>query len=330
MTILEAPNSDVPPPNTPTPTLTDSVSKDEAASTLTNDFGPIIKPLTALQASVFSAVETMQPAQHIQASAVVLSCPHAGRIYPAEFIAASIANITSLRSLEDFGVDQLVSGVLKYGVTCVTNKITRAYIDVNRPIDALDHLMMSRPPKNKSLKTSRQVQAGYGLLPRLTAAREVIHRKLLAHKEVESRIQLVYQPYHFALQVALGNAQKAFDRSLLVDCHSMPPTDQQDRPLADIILGDLHHNTLDKKIGEKLAATITKAGFSVAWNTPYAGGHITKNYGDANTKQQSVQIEINRRLYMPRKYILDTAGVKRVTELLNNIFSVLSDITYTS
>ena len=37
---------------------------------------------------------------------MVLSCPHAGRIYPAEFIAASIADITDLRGLEDFGVDQ--------------------------------------------------------------------------------------------------------------------------------------------------------------------------------------------------------------------------------
>ncbi|MDC1383883.1 N-formylglutamate amidohydrolase [Candidatus Puniceispirillum sp.] len=327
MNINEVSSSGSPSPDKPATSLTDKVSEDDAASTSSNDLGPIIKTLGALQPSVFSTVETSQPSKHIQTSAVVLSCPHAGRIYPAEFIAASIADIKGLRSLEDFGVDQLISGALEFGVTCVTNKIARAYIDVNRPVDALDYLMLNKPPKSKSSKLSRQVRAGYGLLPRLTAAREVIHRQLLSDEEVESRIQLVHQPYHFALKSALGNACKVFDRSFLVDCHSMPPTDQQDRPLADIILGDLHHNTLDRKIGQKLAAIITKSGFSIGWNTPYAGGHITKNYGVVNTRQQSLQIEINRRLYMSRKYVLDPAGAKRVAGLLNNIFSILTDIT---
>ena len=327
MNIFEVQNSGSPFPDKPATTLTDTVSEDLAESTTSNDLGPIIKTLGALQPNVFSAVDTLQPPKHIQTSAVVLSCPHAGRIYPAEFIAASIADISSLRSLEDFGVDQLISGALEFGVTCVTNKITRAYIDVNRPVDSLDHLMLAKPHKSKCSKLSRQVQAGYGLLPRLTAAREIIHRHLLPYEEVESRIRLVHQPYHFALQTALDNACRAFDRSLLVDCHSMPPTDQQDRPLADIILGDLHHNTLDRKIGQKLAALITKSGFSIGWNTPYAGGHITKNYGAVNTRQQSLQIEINRRLYMSRKYVLDPAGAKRVARLLNKIFLILSDIT---
>ena len=327
MTIFEVPNSILASQDKPKPPSTDIVVEDDATSLLSNDFGPIIQPLSALQPGVFNAVETLQPPKNMKSSAVVLSCPHAGRVYPAEFIAASIADITNLRSLEDFGVDQLINGVLKYGIACVTNKITRAYIDVNRPIDAIDHIMFNNPPKNKNCKLSRQVQAGYGLLPRLTATRDVIHRQLLPHEEVENRIKLVHQPYHYALQTALSNARKAFDRSLLVDCHSMPPTDQQNKPLADIILGDLHHNTLDQKIGQKLTETITKSGFSVAWNIPYAGGHITKHYGGANTKQQSVQIEINRRLYMPRKYVLDPAGVKNVSSLLNKIFMILSDIT---
>ena len=181
---------------------------------------------------------------------VVASCPHAGRIYPAEFIAASIADITDLRGLEDFGVDQLISGALNQGIPCVTNKVTRAYIDVNRPVDALDHLMLSSPPASNNVKPSRHVRAGYGLLPRLTAAREVIHRQLLPHDEVESRIALVHQPYHSAVQAALNSAFSKFGRAILIDCHSMPSHDQQNRPLADIILGDLHHSTFDQKIGK--------------------------------------------------------------------------------
>ncbi len=290
------------------------------------NFGPIILPLASLQPSAFSAVETLHPTDYPGQSSVILSCPHAGRIYPAEFIAASIADIADLRGLEDFGVDQLISGALSCGIPCVMNKVTRAYIDVNRPVDALDHLMLSSPPAGENVKPSRHVRAGYGLLPRLTAAREVIHRQLLPHDEVESRIALVHQPYHSAVQAALSNAYGKFGRAILIDCHSMPSHDQQNRPLADIILGDLHHTTFDQKIGKMLTRLIENTGFSVAWNSPYAGGYITKNYGCAKSNQQSIQIEINRRLYMNRKYELNEEGVKRVSSLITKLCAALSDI----
>ena len=303
----------------------------KSADTNTNSasFGPIILPLTSLQPATFSAVETLHPPDHAGASSVVLSCPHAGRVYPAEFIAASIADITDLRGLEDFGVDQLIGGALNHGIPCVTNKVTRAYIDVNRPVDALDHLMLCSPPASNHVKPSRHVRAGYGLLPRLTAAREVIHRQLLPHDEVESRIALVHQPYHSAVQAALSDAYSKFGRAILIDCHSMPSHDQQNRPLADIILGDLHHTTFDRKIGKMLTSLIEDSGFSVAWNSPYAGGYITKNYGRANSNQQSIQIEINRRLYMSRKYELNDEGVKLVSSLIAKLCAALSNIPAT-
>ena len=289
-------------------------------------FGPVILPLSALQPPIFSTVETLRLSNQPPMSAVVLSCPHAGRIYPAEFITASIADITDLRGLEDFGVDQIVGDAIDHGVPCVTNKISRAYIDVNRPIDALDHLMLSSPPASSDATPSRHVRAGYGLLPRLTAAREVIHRQLLPYDEVEQRIALVHQPYHSALRSALDTAQTDSGHAILIDCHSMPSHDQQNKPLADIILGDLHHSTLDKKIVKMLSSLIENAGFSIAWNCPYAGGFITKNYGCANSNQQSIQIEINRRLYMNRKYELDNSGVTRVSGLIAKICAALSDM----
>ena len=326
----------------PAPSLTDSLSESTPAEFLPQsvgmpsdtdtpppaaNFGPIILPLMSLQPATFNAVETLYSPDHAVSSSVVLSCPHAGRIYPTEFIAASIADITDLRGLEDFGVDQLIGGALGHGIPCVTNKVSRAYIDVNRPVDALDHLMLISPPTSQSVKPSRHVRAGYGLLPRLTAGREVIHRQLLPHNEVESRIALVHQPYHHAVQAALSNACSKFGRAILIDCHSMPSHDQQNRPLADIILGDLHHSTFDQEIGKMLTTLIEDKGFSVAWNTPYAGGYITKNYGRARSNQQSIQIEINRRLYMKGKYQLNDSGVKRVSSLITKLCAALSDIS---
>ena len=83
---------------------------------------------------------------------------------------------------------------------------------------------------------------------------------------------------------------------------------------------------LDQKIGKMLTRLIENFGFSVAWNSPYAGGYITKNYGRANSKQQSIQIEINRRLYMSGKYELNEEGVRRVSSLITKLCGALSDI----
>ena len=78
-----------------------------------------------------------------------------------------------------------------------------------------------------------------------------------------------------------------------------------------------------------LTSIIESTGFSFAWNSPYAGGYITKNYGRANSNQQSIQIEINRRLYMSRKYELNDGGVKRVSSLIAKLCAALSDIPAT-
>lgn len=299
------------------------------------DLTPQILPLAVLGAPPFMPVETILPPPSSTPSAVVLSSPHAGRIYPAEFITASIADITALRGLEDFGVDCLIGGVREAGITCISNRITRAYIDVNRPVDALDHSMFNRAPSDNAKRDndkpnggtlSRHVRAGYGLLPRLTAGREVIYRQLLPVDEIDQRIALVHTPYHQAVEAALTAANDRFGRYLLIDCHSMPSHDQHEKPLADIVLGDLHQSTLDRAIAKVLAAEIIAAGFSIAWNHPYAGGYITKHYGRAATRQQSVQIEINRRLYMTRKYTLDPAGAARVAALLSRLGTVLSDL----
>ena len=68
-----------------------------------------------------------------------------------------------MRGLEDFGVDHLIAGLAAHGITTVINKIARAYIDVNRPIGAVDATMFDTPVEAD--KPSRHVTAGYGLIP---------------------------------------------------------------------------------------------------------------------------------------------------------------------
>ena len=257
-------------------------------------------------------------------SAVIVSCPHAGRHYPEELVAAGSLGLEALRDLEDFAVDALLDDLRHTTIGGICNHIARAYVDVNRPDDALDQAMFDEPVT--AAKQTRKVIAGYGLLPRLTSARAPIHDRQLPVDVVNRRIQRAYRPYHDNLQELLSNAAVIHGHYLLVDCHSMPATDQYNRQLPDIILGDCHGRTLAPSIGKQISDFIQSKNFTFGWNTPYAGGYITSHYGKAAGPGQSVQIEINRSLYMRRPYQIDASGAARVTALLASLFQFLDSI----
>ena len=251
---------------------------------------------------------------------VLASCPHAGRSYPAAMMRLTGQPISGLRGLEDFGVDCLLGALPATGICLLVNRLSRAYLDVNRNSAALDPSMFVDstatltpfPDKRtrqsdgvaKALaaiaqaKPDSHVRAGYGLLPRLTATRQPIYGERLAFEEAQRRINLIHTPYHATLADLLQTAHRRFGQALLVDFHSMPAYDRQNTRLPDIVLGDGGGTTINKDTGAAIAKHLSAAGLTVGWNHPYAGGHITRHYGDARGTQQSLQIEINRDLYM--------------------------------
>ena len=254
-------------------------------------------------------------------SAVIVSCPHAGRYYPEDLVTAGSIGIEALRDLEDFAVDALLDDLRHTNIGGICSQIARAYIDVNRPEDALDQSMFDEPVT--AAKQSHKVLAGYGLLPRVTSARTPIHDRLLSADAAKQRIEFAYRPYHDKLRELLGNAIKSHGHYLLVDCHSMPATDQYNRHLPDIVLGDCHGRTLEPDIGKQIDNFIRSKDFSIGWNAPYSGGYITSHYGKANSPGQSLQIEINRSLYTHNPHQIDADGAARVAQLLTSLFGFL-------
>ena len=266
--------------------------------------------------------------------ALVLSCPHAGRLYPADFVATSALALAALQDLEDYAVDWLIEGMIGHNITAITNHVGRAFLDVNRPADALDKIMFANDID--AAAPSRQVKAGYGLLPRLNAARMPIHNMPLPVDEARQRLEMVHAPYHRMLGETLDAALAHHGHYLLLDIHSMPQTDRLGKPLADFVLGDCHGTTIAPETAARISDFIADHGFSVAWNKPYAGGHITRSYGRINSPRQSVQIEINRALYMTTSPMpaspshnhmtLKAEGAARVAHMLGALGAMLADM----
>ena len=304
----------------------------EAASYRPDDAG-----FAAVTRRDAGSTQTETETPHSYTRALVISCPHAGRLYPAEFVATSALDLAALRDLEDYAVDWLIEGMMAHNITAITNHVGRAFLDVNRPADALDKIMFADTADTLNAATpSRQVKAGYGLLPRLNAARMPIHNSALSIDDARRRLALVHEPYHRMLAETLEMALAHHGHYLLLDIHSMPQTDQLGRPLADFVLGDCLGTTIDPKLGSQISEFIAESGFSVAWNKPYAGGHITREYGRINSPRQSVQIEINRALYMTSTPVsgnpaqshmtLEADGAARVAHMLGALGAMLADM----
>jgi len=272
---------------------------------------------------------------------VVASCPHAGRTYPAAMMRLTGQPVAGLRGLEDFGVDCLLGGLPATGICLLVNRLSRAYLDVNRNSTALDPSMFAdntapmKPVPDKrtgqhdgvskalaaiaDARPDSHVRAGYGLLPRLTATRQPIYRDRLPAEEAQHRINVIHTPYHAALDGLLQTAHGRFGQALLVDFHSMPAYDRQNTRLPDIVLGDGGGTTISKDTGTAIAKHLSATGLTVGWNHPYAGGHITRHYGDARGTRQALQIEINRDLYMDGPTRLNIDKSIKLAEIIGSL-----------
>ena len=145
--------------------------------------------------------------------------------------------------------------------------------------------------------------------------------------EIAARTEFVHRPYHEALARLLEAAACRHGRSLLVDMHSMPAFDRLNNKLPDIICGDGYGATLDRETATALTGFLQDCGLSVSWNHPYAGGFITRSNGDARGTRRSVQIEINRALYMDELRIEKNDGFGRVEAQMTDLIAALAQLT---
>ena len=233
----------------------------------------------------------------------VFSSPHSGRCYPDAFVQGSNLDPVMLRRSEDCFVEELFGGVVALGAPLLQARFPRAYLDANREPYELDPTMFTEPLPPHVNTRSLRVAGGLGTIARVVADSAEIYREPLAYAVAEQRIRHLYMPFHEALRALLEQTLKSFGCAVLIDCHSMPsvggPADDDngfDRP--DIVLGDRYGTSCAAAVTAEAERVLTRLGYSVVRNNPYAGGFNTEHYGRPAQGLHALQIEINRGLYM--------------------------------
>jgi N-formylglutamate amidohydrolase len=254
-------------------------------------------PDPRLAALIAEPCRVLRP--RVPAAPFVFASPHSGRSYPQAFLAESQLSPRALRRSEDAFVEELFAPAMERGAPLLMALFPRVFVDANRAPCELDPAMFDGPLAPPVEPASARVQAGLGVIPRVVREGVEVYRGKLKPAEAEARLEAFHRPYHAALEALVAETRARFGSAIVVDCHSMPSAAN----VCDIVLGDRHGSTASPGLVRHAELAFAAEGFSVARNTPYAGGYTTLLYGRPQAGIQALQIEVNRALYLDEERV---------------------------
>jgi N-formylglutamate amidohydrolase len=232
---------------------------------------------------------------------LVFDSPHSGVVYPGDFDYVCPLNV--LRSAEDTYVDELYGAAPEHGATLIGAHFPRSYIDANRGLADIDQGLFETPwpgPVNPGQKT----KLGMGLVRRLAVPDQPVYGRKLSVAEVEARIARYYEPYHAELAGVADRLHDRFGAVWHIDCHSMKSvsnamaSEGAGVARADFVLGDRDGTTCDGAFTKFVFQYLNGRGYQVKVNDPYKGVELVRRHGRPRENRHSLQIEVNRKLYM--------------------------------
>ena len=258
---------------------------------------------------------------------LVLDSPHSGTSYPEDFAPALPRE--TLRHAEDSYVDELYAGAPRHGATLIAARFPRSYIDPNRSILDIDAALLDAPWPGPAA-ASRKTQLGVGLIWRLLDTGAPIYARKLSVEEVMRRIANYHQPYQKAVKDALDAAHAHFGAVWHINCHSMPAysgaisEEGPGKPRADFVLGDRDGTTCAPEFTAFVAQHLRARGYDVKVNDPYKGVELVRAFSDPSRGRHSLQIEVNRRLYMDERTREKAPGFARLQADLDALVGAVS------
>src|SRR5262249_37732899 len=145
---------------------------------------------------------------------------------------------------------------------------------------------------------------GLGLIRRFVVPGVEAQAGPLTVNEVRRRIDLAYRPYHARLGEIVAEVRHVRGVVWHINWHSMKSSGNAmtpDGPGAvrpDFVVSDVRGASAAPHVTARVVEILTSFGYRVAVNDPYAGGIIVQQTGVPSRGVHSIQIEINRALYL--------------------------------
>lgn len=259
---------------------------------------------------------------------LLLTIPHSGEMIPEEADwLRSIDSLTLLTDVDRF-VDQLYSPASEQlGIPTVVAECHRYVVDLNRlPTDVDSSLVEGASDKVLGFVSGfHWAKTTKGAVLLTIPLTQALHAQLTARYHDE---------FHKLVKEAEEKIiQKSGGLRFHIDAHSMPSVgtgahkdNGATRP--DVVISDCEGKSCDARYKDVVIEAFQSQGFSVSYNWPYLGGRMTQKYGDPENKKHSLQIELNRSLYMDEvtreknERFLKTS--QRITAAIDKVISSLA------
>jgi len=270
---------------------------------------------------VLAAEHPLTEGEAENAAPVVFDSPHSGTHYPEDF--AYAAPLSILRRAEDAFVDELFAAAPQHGAGLLRALFPRSYVDPNRHEHEIDPKLLAEPWPH-DLPLSPRADRGLGVVRRLVRATVPVYDRPLTVDEILSRIDSYHRPYHLALKEMLDATYAHFGAAWHVNCHSMKGANRG-KQRADFVLGDRDGTSCDGEFTALVADTLQGLGYHVGVNSPFKGAEIIIRHGAPAQKRHSLQIEVNRALYMDEERIERSPGFSNLKRDIDGLIAAVTD-----
>lgn len=257
---------------------------------------------------------------------VVLDSPHSGWRMPPDF--GAVLPDDDLRDGEDCYIDELWAPAAPRGVPLLAAQFPRTYIDANRHAADIDPDLLDAPWQGE-VQASGKARIGKALVWRTLDDGRAIYARPLTVAEVQHRITNYHQPYHRTLQRLLDDAHARFGVVHHINCHSMNAVSGkmgQGGPgiaRADIVLGDRDGTSCAPEFTAFVREVLAGHGYDVKVNDPFKGVELVRAYADPAAGRHSLQLEVNKRLYMDSRTRVKTEGFDTLQQHLMQLLDAV-------
>ena len=235
---------------------------------------------------------------------VLLTVPHSGDYYPDIFIKNLNLNLNKVRKIEDFESDQILNFMNLNSADILIAKCSRVVVDLNRSRNAIDDDMFIDKVSNGQIDEKKMISFGLGVFPKIIFNENIFNNKLPT-SYAQSILESFYDPFHKVLSNQIDDLLNRFGICYHFDLHTMPSNALRNfRKKPDIVLGNNYGKSSSNELINYMRKNFENHGLIVELNNPYAGGFITRNYGNPSNGTETIQIEINRSLYMNEEKLL--------------------------
>lgn len=260
-----------------------------------------------------------------------VSIPHAGEQVPSETTWLKDLPERVLMCDVDRYVDELYSPACdQLGVPAIIAETHRYVVDPNRLPEDIDQDSVEdseNPPGKFTI--------GFHWSQTTTGAR--LMKRPMSRDLHEQLTKKYYQPFHRKIAQQFSDLQaKGAQKIYHLDAHSMPSkgTSAHRDPgghRAQIVVSDRDGTSCEAWYKDLVIKAYESVGFEVAYNWPYKGGRITEVYGQPKKNHHTVQVEMNRSVYMDEITKERASGLfeetqKRVFRALATIVSQMPDV----